>query len=75
VDSLKLAYTSMLKIAKEGLAPEQCADLLIHILLAPQPRTRYALVPKTILNWWIPRLLPSRWIDRIMAKRLGLKPR
>lgn len=74
-DSLKLASTSMLKIAEEGLAPEQCADLLVHILLAQEPRTRYALVPKTILNWWIPRLLPSRWIDGIMAKRLGLKPR
>jgi hypothetical protein len=74
-ESLKLAYTSMLKIAKEGLAPEQCADLLVKILLAPKPRTRYALVPNKILNWWIPRLLPSRWIDRIIAKRLGLKPR
>ncbi|MCX6613427.1 MAG: SDR family oxidoreductase [Acidobacteria bacterium] len=73
-DSLKLAYDSMLKIAREGLAPEQCADLLIEILLAARPKTRYALVPKSILNWWIPRLLPSRWIDRIMAKRLGLKP-
>jgi len=74
-ESLKLAYDYMLKIAKEGLAPEQCADLLVKILLTKRPRTRYALVPRPILNWWIPKLLPARWVDRIMAMRLGLKPR
>ena len=62
-------------MAKEGLAPEQCAELLMKILLSTRPSTRYALVPKSILNWWIPRLLPARWVDQIMAMRLGLKPR
>ncbi len=73
--SLKLAHASMLKTAREGLAVERCADLLVEILLASHPTTRYALVPKPILSWWIPRLLPVRWIDWIIAKRLGLKPR
>ncbi len=74
-DSLMLAYASMLKTAKQGLDVERCADLLVKILLTPHPKTRYALVPKSPLNWWIPRILPARWIDRIMAKRLGLRPR
>jgi NAD(P)-dependent dehydrogenase (short-subunit alcohol dehydrogenase family) len=74
-ESLKLAYASMLKTEKEGLDVQRCADLLVTILLARRPKARYALVRKSILNWWIPRLLPSRWIDRIIAKRLGLKPR
>ncbi len=74
-DSLKLAYASMLKTAKQGLDVERCAELLVKILLTPHPKTRYALVPKPLLNWWIPRILPARWIDRIMAKRLGLRPR
>ena len=74
-DSLKLAYASMLKTEKEGLDVQCCADLLVTILLAQRPKVRYALVRKSILNWWIPRLLPSRWIDRIIAKRLGLTPR
>ncbi len=71
--SLDLAYQYMQELAAGGLAPERCADLLVKILTVARPRTRYALVPKPILNWLLPRLLPSRWIDAVMARRLGLK--
>lgn len=71
--SLERAYTYMQQLAAGGLAPERCADLLVKILIVSRPSTRYALVAKPILNWFLPRLLPSRWIDAVMARRLGLK--
>ena len=71
--SLERAYTYMQQLAAGGLAPERCADLLVKILTVSRPGTRYALVPKPILNWLLPRFLPSRWIDAMMARRLGLK--
>ena len=71
--SLEIAYAYMQQLARGGLAPERCADLLVKILTISQPSTRYALVPKPIFNWLLPRFLPKRWIDAEIARRLGLK--
>jgi NAD(P)-dependent dehydrogenase (short-subunit alcohol dehydrogenase family) len=71
--SLKLAYDFMMDVARKGLAPEQCAALLVEILEASKPKARYALVPQPLMNWWLPRILPARWVDKIVAQRLGLK--
>lgn len=71
--ALDRAYEYMQQFAAEGLAPEICADLLVKILTVARPKTRYALVPKPIRNWLLPRLLPIRWIDQVIARRLGLK--
>ena len=73
--ALDRAYEYMQQFAAEGLAPEICADLLVKILTVARPKTRYALVPKPIRNWLLPRLLPTRWIDQVIARRLGLKRR
>ena len=73
--ALDRAYEYMQQFAAEGLAPEICADLLVKILTVARPKTRYALVPKPVRNWLLPRLLPIRWIDQVIARRLGLKRR
>lgn len=70
--SLKRAYEYMMQLAAKGFPPERCAGLLLNILEDPHPKTRYALVPQPLTNWWLPRLLPDRWTDRIIAKALGL---
>jgi hypothetical protein len=43
-----------------------------HALTTKRPRTRYAVAPKLIKNWIIPRMLPPRMLDRIVAKVAGL---
>jgi len=70
--SVKLGYDFMMDLAANGFPPERCANLLIQILLTARPKARYALVPNPLTGWWLPRLLPARWLDRIVAKKLGL---
>ena len=36
---------------------------------------RYAVVPARSLNWTIPRMLPKRMIDGLLARRIGLAAR
>jgi NAD(P)-dependent dehydrogenase (short-subunit alcohol dehydrogenase family) len=72
-ESLKLTHRYMLDLAAKGFPAERCAELLVEILLNPNPAVRYALVPQPLTNWWLPRMLPKRWLDRIIASRLGLK--
>jgi len=56
-----------------GLPPKKIADTVIRALTTSKPKTRYAVVPKAFSNWIVPRLLPTRMVDNIIAKRLGLK--
>jgi NAD(P)-dependent dehydrogenase (short-subunit alcohol dehydrogenase family) len=69
---LKRMEEAMRASASEGLAPEDVGRELMEILSCAQPRTRYAPVPNKWMSWTLPRLLPPRWLDRIIAKRLGL---
>ena len=55
-----------------GLAASRVGDLVLHALTTRRPRTRYALAPNLLMDWWLPRWLPARWIDRLAAQSYGL---
>ncbi|MEJ0048337.1 MAG: SDR family NAD(P)-dependent oxidoreductase [Rhodospirillales bacterium] len=63
-----------LKTGRAGYPPERIADVIWTALNTPKPATRYAVVINKLTNWTIPRLLPRRLVDRIIAGQLGLKP-
>lgn len=57
---------------RKGYPPERVAAVVHEALTATSPKTRYPVVPGHVQNWTIPRLLPKRTVDRIIARRLGL---
>jgi hypothetical protein len=58
---------------RAGLPPEAIARLVRRALTARRPRARYAISPHPLTSWIIPRLLPARLLDRIIARIVGLK--
>ncbi len=58
--------------AKHALPPQAVADVVHTALSAPSPKVRYTITPSPLMNWFLPLILPARWLDRIAAKRLGL---
>jgi NAD(P)-dependent dehydrogenase (short-subunit alcohol dehydrogenase family) len=58
---------------KKGLPPERIAEAVWEALTAPKPRVRYAVVPKSFLNWTLPRVMPARAMDRGIARRFGIE--
>ncbi len=64
--------TSLAAMDKEGLEAHVIGDVVTHALTTPKPKTRYAPVPNKLVNWWLPRFLPKRMVDGIIAKNLGL---
>ena len=60
-------------LAASGIPVERVADLIHVALTTPRPRTRYAIVPNPA-QVLLQRLLPKRLVDRIIARRLALKP-
>lgn len=65
---LKAALTS----GRAGLPPEAVGEAVWNALSARRPHTRYPVVPRRLLNWTIPLLLPDRVIDRLIARRLRM---
>ncbi len=72
-EAIQLGYEAMMNLAAKGFPVERCAGLILDVIETPHPHTRYSLVPQPWLNHWPQRLLPKRWVDRIIASRLKLR--
>ena len=64
----------MLRDGRRGYPPERVAAVIWKALSTRRPRTRYAIVPRRLINWTVPGLLPARLLDRLIAGFLGLRP-
>jgi NAD(P)-dependent dehydrogenase (short-subunit alcohol dehydrogenase family) len=70
LDNLR-KYT--LSLGRKGVAPEAVGQLVYHALTTPRPKTRYPILHHSFINWTLPMLLPKRLLDRIIARKLGLR--
>jgi hypothetical protein len=64
----------LMKLAKNGLPPERIGELVYRALTASRPKLRVVASPQPVQTW-IAGWLPRRWLDVIMAKQLGLRPK
>jgi NAD(P)-dependent dehydrogenase (short-subunit alcohol dehydrogenase family) len=64
--------THMIAGGRKGYRPERVGEVIWIALSSARPSTRYAVVPGKLLNWVLPRLLPSRFVDGLIARQLGL---
>lgn len=66
---------SALRSGRAGLPAEAVGEAVWTALTVRRPRTFYPVVRRRLLNWTIPLALPARVIDRLIAKRLGVRAR
>jgi NAD(P)-dependent dehydrogenase (short-subunit alcohol dehydrogenase family) len=59
-------------LAKNGYSPEEFGRFVREVFEKRRPRTRYAISPRKFANFTVPRLLPDRWLDRLIARNVGL---
>lgn len=59
--------------ALASMPADVIASLVQHALEARRPRVRYTPVRQALTAWWLPRLLPARLLDRIMARAMHLQ--
>lgn len=57
---------------KSGIAVEKVSEVIYEALTKEKPKTRYAIARKLLSGWLLPRYLPARAFDNIIAKRLGI---
>jgi NAD(P)-dependent dehydrogenase (short-subunit alcohol dehydrogenase family) len=61
----------MTRIGKAGFPPERIGEEVLKALTAPRPKTRYVVTPDPVMNRMM-LTLPKRFLDNMVAKRLGL---
>jgi NAD(P)-dependent dehydrogenase (short-subunit alcohol dehydrogenase family) len=61
------------QLDESGLPPETIAQHVYDALTSPSPKPHDVVTPEP-LRFWLSIALPRRWVDRIVASRLGLKP-
>jgi NAD(P)-dependent dehydrogenase (short-subunit alcohol dehydrogenase family) len=71
--SLRTASVEMVKAGRTGLPVEQVSACIVKALQAQRPRARYTLPNAWLSGWILPRLLPDRWLDGLLAGKFGLK--
>jgi len=67
----KIAEASK-KLGESGVEARAVGELLRKIIENPKPKTRYAILNKKFLLWTLPKFLPARTLDKILAKQFGL---
>jgi short-subunit dehydrogenase len=57
---------------RKGFTPEHLGEAIFAALTVRNPRVRYAVVPQPLTNWFVPRLLPKRMLDKAIGRQIGL---
>jgi len=60
---------------RAGISAERVARVIRGALESRSPRARYAVPDHFLTGWLIPRWLPDRWLDRVIASQIGLARR
>lgn len=60
------------RLGRDGMPVARVARAIRLALEASNPKARYVMANNWWLGWWLPRRLPTRWMDWVIAKQLGL---
>jgi NAD(P)-dependent dehydrogenase (short-subunit alcohol dehydrogenase family) len=72
-EAIRRIHKYMIQDGRKGYPPEKVGEVVWHALTTPKPQIRYAVVPGNFLRRLIPKLLPNRVLDRIIARNLGFQ--
>ncbi len=63
----------MMTMGEKGLPPERIGEAVKAALTGARPRVRTIVTPSPVQDF-LARNLPKRWVDRLIARRLGFRP-
>jgi NAD(P)-dependent dehydrogenase (short-subunit alcohol dehydrogenase family) len=64
---------TLVRSGRSGMPVSRVTGAIRAALAEPRPKSRYILARKWFSGWFLPRWLPDRWFDRLIARRVGLK--
>lgn len=70
ISSMQRFFTYVVNNGKRGMKAGDCAKRIADIFEKKNPATRYTMVSNRLRDWSFPLLLPARWVDRTILRRL-----
>ena len=67
---LKRLIAGMEERLSSALPVSVVSRIVLQALTHPRPRARYALPDRRLTGWILPRLLPTRLLDKLIAKKV-----
>jgi NAD(P)-dependent dehydrogenase (short-subunit alcohol dehydrogenase family) len=64
---------TIVRQGQTGIPVERVSQVIWEALTKERPKSRYVIPRKWLSGWIIPRWLPDRMFDNIVAKRLGIE--
>ncbi len=64
-----------LQVGKNGYSSAKVAEFIRIAFETKHPKARYSIAPNPLINWYLPRFLPARWLDRLIGNQFGLMRR
>ena len=58
-----------------GFSIDYIGKRIVEIHESPRPKIRYAIVPRKLTGWTLPRMLPARTLDWLIGRITGLTPK
>ena len=71
--SLRIFARQLMREAKTGFPSQKVGELIWRVLTTPRPRARYPIVAHRLVEWSIPRRLPTEFLDYCIAKFFRLR--
>jgi short-subunit dehydrogenase len=61
-----------LRVGKNGHSSAKVGEFIRMVFETKHPKARYSIAPNPLINWYLPRFLPDRWLDRLIGNQFGL---
>ncbi|MEO1015582.1 MAG: SDR family oxidoreductase [Pseudomonadota bacterium] len=72
-EALRGVQGMLKEVGASGVDASDVGDLVRDVLKAGNPSPRHAILNNKFMMWTLPRLLPTRMLDRILADRFGVR--
>ncbi|MBB5060646.1 NAD(P)-dependent dehydrogenase (short-subunit alcohol dehydrogenase family) [Granulicella aggregans] len=73
VNLIQAFRDAMVRDGRNGMEPRIIGDTVFTALTAKRPKATYIRVAGLFSNWILPTRLPSRWVDKLIGDKVGLK--
>ncbi len=70
-----LQHVDLSGAKRTALPVERVVQVICRALVCKRPKARYVVPDNWWKYWFLPRLLPDRWLDKMIARMMGLQPK
>ena len=71
--ALRKFHSFFINKGKNGLDADRVGELILRIINNSRPKARYVITQERLINYTLPGILPTRFLDKLISNGLGLK--